>query len=108
MHAPEPAPPQLPAWLRRTRGEHRRPAALAVVVAIGLQLVLPDRMVPQVRYLLLALEGALLGALVVANPFGSTASPPYCAQPGSRSPHSSGYQTGGLRCCLCSTSSPAG
>jgi hypothetical protein len=69
MHAPEPAPPQLPAWLRRTHGEHRWPAALAVVVTIGLQLVLPDRMVPQAHYLLLALEGALLVALVVANPF---------------------------------------
>ena len=35
MHAPEPAHLQLPAWLRRTHGEHRWPAALAVVVAIG-------------------------------------------------------------------------
>ncbi|HEV7450540.1 MAG TPA: hypothetical protein VGO16_03970 [Pseudonocardiaceae bacterium] len=69
MHAPEPAHPHLPAWLRPTRGEHRWPAALAVAVAIGLQLVPSDRMVPQVRYLLLALEIALLVALVVANPF---------------------------------------
>ncbi len=69
MHAPEPAHPHLPAWLRRTRGEHRWPAALAVVVAIGLQLVLPDRMLPQARYLLPALEVALLAALVAANPF---------------------------------------
>ncbi|MGH3786693.1 MAG: hypothetical protein ACRDRG_09120 [Pseudonocardiaceae bacterium] len=38
MHAPEPAHPHLPAWLHPTRGEHRWPAALAVVVAIGLQL----------------------------------------------------------------------
>lgn len=51
---------QLPAWMRGTRGEHRWPAALAVIVAIGLQLVLPDRMVPQVRYLLPTLEFALL------------------------------------------------
>jgi uncharacterized membrane protein len=69
MHAPEPAYPHLPAWLRRTRGEHRWPAALAVVVAIGLQLVLPDRLVPQFRYLLPVLEVALLAALVAANPF---------------------------------------
>lgn len=59
---------QRPAWLRRTRGEHRSPAALAVVVAIALQVVLPDRMVPQVRFLLPALEVALLAALLVANP----------------------------------------
>ena len=69
MHAPEPAHPHLPAWLRPTRGEHRWPAALAVVVAVGLQLVLPDRMLPQAHYLLLALEVALLAALVAANPF---------------------------------------
>jgi uncharacterized membrane protein len=60
---------QLPAWMRGTRGEHRWPAALAVIVAIGLQLALPDRMVPQVRYLLPTLEFALLAALVVVNPF---------------------------------------
>ena len=69
MHAPEPVHPQVPAWLRRTCGEHRWPAALAVVVAIGLQLMLPDRMVPQARYLLPVLEVALLAALVVADPF---------------------------------------
>jgi hypothetical protein len=69
MDAAEPAHPHLPAWLRRTRGEHRWPAALAVVVAIGLQLVLPEGMLPQFRYLLPVLEVALLAALVAANPF---------------------------------------
>jgi uncharacterized membrane protein len=51
------------------RGEHRWPSALAVVVAILLQLLLPAPMVPQGRYLLPMLELALLVALVVANPF---------------------------------------
>jgi uncharacterized membrane protein len=55
--------------LRPTAGEHRWPAALAVVVAIALQLALPDPLVPQARYLLPALEVALLLALLVANPF---------------------------------------
>jgi hypothetical protein len=69
MIMPESTHLQRPGWLRRTRGEHRWPAALAVIVAIGLQLVLPDRMVPQARYLLPTLEVALLAALLVANPF---------------------------------------
>jgi hypothetical protein len=51
------------------RGEHRWPSALAVVVAILLQLLLSAPMVPQGRYLLPMLELALLVALVVANPF---------------------------------------
>jgi len=51
------------------RGEHRWPSALAVAVAILLQLLLPAPMVPQGRYLLPMLELALLVALVVANPF---------------------------------------
>ena len=58
-----------PAWLRRTRGEHRWPAALAVVVAIILQLALPDRLVPQARYLLPTMEVAVLAALLATNPF---------------------------------------
>ncbi|HEY0451255.1 hypothetical protein [Actinophytocola sp.] len=58
-----------PAWLRRTRGEHRWPAALAVVVVVVLQLMLPDSMVPQARYVLPVLEIVLLAALMVANPF---------------------------------------
>jgi hypothetical protein len=65
----EPIDVHLPAWLRRTRGEHRWPAALAVVVAIVLQLVLPDRMVPDARYLLPATEVAVLVVLLAANPF---------------------------------------
>jgi uncharacterized membrane protein len=40
-----------------------------VVVAVALQLVLPDRLVPQARYVLPALEVVLLGVLVAASPF---------------------------------------
>lgn len=60
---------QTPAWRRRTRAEHRIPAALAVAAVIALQLLLPDRMVPQARYALPVLEGLLLVTLVVVNPF---------------------------------------
>jgi len=57
-----------PAWRRRTDGERRWPAAAAVLVAIALQLVLPARLGLRPKYLLPALEAALLVALVVANP----------------------------------------
>jgi hypothetical protein len=60
---------QRPAWARATPGEHRWPAAMAVAVAIGLQLVMPDPVVPQARYVLPALEFALLVGLLVVNPF---------------------------------------
>ena len=58
----------LPAWLRRTHGEPRWPVTLAVIVAIALQLLLPDRETLPLRWLLPALEGALLAGLIVANP----------------------------------------
>jgi uncharacterized membrane protein len=57
-----------PAWRRRTRGEHRWPALLAVAVAIGLQVALPDQMTPTPRWLLPGLEALLLMVLLVANP----------------------------------------
>ena len=56
--------------------EHRWPSALAVAVAVLLQLLLPAPMVPQGRYLLPMLELALLVALVVAHPFRSTSPGP--------------------------------
>jgi hypothetical protein len=46
----------IPAWLRVTRGENRWPVAVAIVVAIGLQLALPDRLALQSRWLLPGLE----------------------------------------------------
>ncbi len=58
----------VPAWLRVTRGENRWPVAVAMVVAIGLQLLLPDRLTLQSRWLLPGLEFPLLVGLIVANP----------------------------------------
>ncbi|HEY4008480.1 MAG TPA: hypothetical protein VGM60_25295 [Pseudonocardia sp.] len=58
----------LPAWLRVTRGENRWPVAAVIVVAILLQVALPDRLTLQNRWLLPGLELALLVALVIANP----------------------------------------
>jgi len=58
----------VPAWLRDTRGESRWPVAGVVVVAIALQLALPDRLTLVSRWLLPSLEAALLLALIAANP----------------------------------------
>ena len=56
-----------PAWMRRTRGEPRWPVTLTVIAAIGLQVVLPDKL-NALRYVLPALECALLVGLIIANP----------------------------------------
>jgi uncharacterized membrane protein len=66
--SPAPAA-RTPAWRRPTAGEHRIPAAVAVAAVIALQLLLPDRLVPQSRYALPVLEGLLLVLLVAVNPF---------------------------------------
>jgi hypothetical protein len=58
-----------PVWKRRTGGEHRWPTAVAVVAAIGLQLILPNPVAPQARYVLPVLEFVLLVGLVAVNPF---------------------------------------
>jgi uncharacterized membrane protein len=58
----------VPAWLRRTKGESRWPVTITIVVAIALQLVLPEYLVLQSRWLLPGLELAVLLALIVANP----------------------------------------
>jgi uncharacterized membrane protein len=57
-----------PAWREATEGEHRLPVAAVVGLAIALQLVLPSRLVIHPTWLLPALEGALVVALIVANP----------------------------------------
>lgn len=57
-----------PAWRRVTPGEGRWPSVAAIVVAISLQVVLPDRLILHPRWLLPGLEVGLLALLVVANP----------------------------------------
>jgi uncharacterized membrane protein len=56
-----------PAWLRRTPGEPRWPVTATVIAAIALQVALPERLSP-LRYVLPALECALLAGLIIANP----------------------------------------
>ncbi|MGH9006254.1 MAG: hypothetical protein ACRDV6_00840 [Acidimicrobiales bacterium] len=55
-------------WGGRARREPRWPASIAVAVAIGLQVVLPDRLVFGPRWVAPALEGALGIALLVVSP----------------------------------------
>jgi len=60
-----------PAWRRVTAAEdleYRWPAALAVLVAVGIQLLLPEAVSPQVRWVLPVLELAFLVLLVAADP----------------------------------------
>jgi len=56
------------AWARRTAGERRWPVSVAIVVAIGLQLALPERLGLRPGWALPALEAVLLVALLAANP----------------------------------------
>ena len=59
---------KIPAWLRQTAGERRWPVTIGVVLAITMQVVLPDRYALQPKLLLPALEAVLLLGLVAANP----------------------------------------
>jgi hypothetical protein len=65
----------VPAWRRPTRGEPRWPMVAAVVVAVGFQVVLPNRFAPGHR-LVPGLELALLISLVAANPHRTGRIPP--------------------------------
>jgi hypothetical protein len=67
---PEPAGPEphLPAWRRRTPGEHRWPMSLVVLVAVALQVVLPEPMTFGSRWLLPAVQATLLIGLMIADP----------------------------------------
>jgi uncharacterized membrane protein len=58
------------AWGVPSTGESRWPPVVAVVVAIGLQVVLPTTLIQGLgpRWLIPAFEGVLLVALLVANP----------------------------------------
>jgi uncharacterized membrane protein len=58
----------IPAWRRRTPGEPRWPVTLSVIAAIVLQFVLPDQLRLLPRYVMPALETALLIGLIAANP----------------------------------------
>jgi uncharacterized membrane protein len=58
----------IPAWLRPTRGEPRWPVTAAVLLAIGLQLLIPESLAPRPRWVLPAIELVLLILLVAANP----------------------------------------
>jgi hypothetical protein len=59
----------IPAWQRRTQGELRWPVTLTTAVAVALQFAVPDRLVLVHPYWVLpAVQGALLIALVMANP----------------------------------------
>ncbi len=58
----------VPAWLRETEGEQRLWTALAILAAIALQVMLPNRFALQPHLLLPVLETAMLVGLVVSNP----------------------------------------
>jgi uncharacterized membrane protein len=58
----------VPAWRRRTQGEPRWPASLAVVATAALQVLLPPRLTMPPRFLLPALELLLLIGLTAVNP----------------------------------------
>jgi hypothetical protein len=57
-----------PAWLRATSPENRLPVAAAILVAVVLQLLLPDRYGLHPRWLVPGLELVLLVILSVLNP----------------------------------------
>src|SRR4051794_9008695 len=68
--ADPPQPPQHPpAWRRSTAGDSRWPVVAVIVIAGLLQLTVPDHLSFHPRWLLPALAGVLLVALVAANPF---------------------------------------
>jgi hypothetical protein len=62
----------IPAWLRKTEGEARLWVVVAIIAAIVLQSVLPDRLAIRPRWLLPGLEAALLVGLTVFNPLRVT------------------------------------
>ncbi|KUL55408.1 hypothetical protein ADL22_00495 [Streptomyces sp. NRRL F-4489] len=58
-----------PAWRRVTRGEPRWPSTVAVLVAVVLQWLLPERLAIHPEWLLPGLETALVLLLVAADPY---------------------------------------
>jgi len=61
-------PQAVPAWRRRTEGEPRWPVTATVLIAIGLQLMVPSRLVVNPIWLLPSIELVLLALLIAANP----------------------------------------
>jgi uncharacterized membrane protein len=62
-------PSPVPAWRRPHPGEHRWPVALAILVAVALQLLTPQKLAFDPKWLLPAVEATLLAVLLVVNPF---------------------------------------
>jgi uncharacterized membrane protein len=60
---------QPPAWKRPHQGEHRWPVALAIAFAILLQFLTPQDLAFDPKWLLPAVEVALLLGVLVVNPF---------------------------------------
>jgi uncharacterized membrane protein len=58
----------VPAWRRITKGEPRWPASLAILVAIAVQIAIPEWLAFGPRWFVPALEGAVLVGIVLANP----------------------------------------
>jgi hypothetical protein len=60
--------PRIPAWRRKSPGEHRLPATLAVLAAIALQLALPEGFSAIARRALPIVQALLQVVLVAVNP----------------------------------------
>lgn len=60
---------QPPAWKRPHQGEHRWPVALAIAVAVVLQFLTPQELAFHPKWVLPAVEVALLLGVLVVNPF---------------------------------------
>jgi uncharacterized membrane protein len=60
---------QLPAWRRKTAGEPRWTAAVVIAIGIALQIAVPNRLhLLRPAWVVPAVQGVLLLALVLANP----------------------------------------
>ncbi|MER5488249.1 hypothetical protein ABT024_34230 [Streptomyces sp. NPDC002812] len=65
---PAAGPQERPSWRQPTEGEERWAVTVAILVAVGLQLLLPDRLTIHPRWLLPALDVTLLLALAAVHP----------------------------------------
>jgi uncharacterized membrane protein len=62
----------VPAWRRVSDGEPRLPVTVAVLVMIGMQAALPERLSLTTWWMLPAFEAAILVVLVISNPMRVT------------------------------------